>query len=781
MRTHFSTRSLAYIFLVILHVFFLSTFSQPAGAADGVPPEQNTQTAETPSPQSEIEEKLKKTQETLAGSDPEKIDTLASQANIPVEQFEKKIGLLREIEATYQRQLALLAKQSSLQQEEKILNEQIDSHKGSLVVQLPPYSLTTYDLYLDQLEKTEQQDQTLSVTLEADQKKLEEARSELEASSQSLRQITEEVSPNGEAVDSPAQNMQLSIARLEQELAEANLGLLRITADNNRISAAIAGRQKNLAQQQLDRVRANLTYDEKDLQEKLKQLDGLRQKIKGLLATLEGEQQKVEEAWHKAQEEFKGTDIDDAASRERSKSWLDARQAWSDTYQQVLEQQENTLRLISQAEETWRRRYALLKQEAASDDLDRWEKESGDTLQSMDSLIKMAQNTQNSLQPQIVSLKMRLAQEHLDPAVAQNLRTMQDAQTRLLERTLEYLTRLQTRSRFETRFLAEIRARQENINLLATLKGAGASLLNILDYEVWVIDDQSVTVKKVLVALMILIIGLRLAKFISRFTTNRILLRTKLDESDRAIFDRILYFLMLVLIVLFALDTVNIPLTALTFLGGAFAIGVGFGTQNLLNNLISGFILMLERPVKIGDTIEIDNTVGAIEEIGIRCIRIRTPGNVHILVPNSSLLEKNIVNWTLSDQIIRCQVRVGVAYGADVHEVGKLLRRAVDDHGKILKKPEPIIIFNDFGDNALIFDAYYWIQLGADRMGKIVIESDVRFLIEKYLREGGIAIPFPQRDIHLATTRPLEVKILGDKEGGTETRDAGTASGKVVS
>ena len=763
---------LTILFLAVL-AFANAFLSQPACAADPVVAENNQESAPAVSPQSAIEEKLKKIQQLLADSRSEKTAALSRQLNIPEDKFQEKIVVLQEIETTYQRQLTALTKQASLGQELKNLSEQIESNKGVLVSQLPPYSLTAYDLYLDQLDKMQQRENAASAAQQNDKKNLDDAHANVNAASQRLRQEVEKVEQEGTG-DSPAQNMQITITRLKNEQSEATLDLNGFILENSKIELQIAQQQKNIARQQVDWVKSRLAFDEQDLQERLKLLDGLRQKLKTLMASLAAKQQEVEDTWLKAQQEYSDTGIDDELKKERSKSWLDARQSWRDTYQQLLEQTENSLRLISRGEQTWQRRYAMIKGEVNYDEFDQWEKETYESLDNINRLITMAQNSQNSLQPQITSVKMQLALQGIDPLIARNQRTMLEALDKLLEHTVEYLSRLQTMARFENRFLAEIQARQQSIKVTDILGKVATKLLNMLDYEVWVIDDQSVTVKKVIVALLILSIGLLLAKFISRFTTDRILLRTKLDESDRAIFDRILYILMLVLIVLFALHTVNIPLTALTFLGGAFAIGVGFGTQNLLNNFISGFIIMLERPVKIGDTIEFESTIGAIEEIGIRCTKIRTAGNVHILVPNSSLLEKNIVNWTLSDQVIRCQVRVGVAYGSEVREVSKLLYQAVAEHGKILKKPEPIVIFNDFGDSALIFDVYYWIRLGDNRMEKMIIESDVRFLIEKHLREGGISIPFPQRDIHLDTTQPLNLRILQDS-GEPQAKD-GVAS-----
>ena len=176
---------------------------------------------------------------------------------------------------------------------------------------------------------------------------------------------------------------------------------------------------------------------------------------------------------------------------------------------------------------------------------------------------------------------------------------------------------------------------------------------------------------------------------------------------------------------------------------------------------------MMERPVKIGDLIEVDNNYGVIEEIGSRCTRIRTGANIHILVPNSSFLEKNIINWTLADQNIRTKITVGVAYGSDTRKVKKLMLRAAGEHGKVLKDPEPYVLFSDFGDNALTFEIYFWISLQR-LMDRRVIESDLRFIIDEIFREAGIVIAFPQRDIHLDITKPLDLRIIKDEDSSSD-------------
>jgi small-conductance mechanosensitive channel len=236
-----------------------------------------------------------------------------------------------------------------------------------------------------------------------------------------------------------------------------------------------------------------------------------------------------------------------------------------------------------------------------------------------------------------------------------------------------------------------------------------------------------------------------------------------LKETTASAVQKILTYTAYLLILLFALRIVNIPIAAFAFLGGAIAIGIGFGAQNLINNFISGFIMMAERPINIGDLIELEGIVGKVEEIGARCTRVRTGENIHILVPNSSFLEKNITNWTLSDRRIRTKVTAGVIYGSPVRKVEELMIRAVMEEKKTLKTPAPFVLFHDFGDNALIFEVYFWITIH-QIIERRIIESTIRFRIDDLFREAGIVIAFPQQDVHFDADKPLKIRMIDTEE-----------------
>ncbi len=268
-------------------------------------------------------------------------------------------------------------------------------------------------------------------------------------------------------------------------------------------------------------------------------------------------------------------------------------------------------------------------------------------------------------------------------------------------------------------------------------------------------SGQQVSVGQVVLTVLVVLLGLVLTWYLQR-ALGRQLLKAKVNPNVAQTIQRVVFYSILVLLFITALGLLNIPVTALAFISGAIAIGIGFGAQNIINNLISGWILMSERPVRIGDFIEIDSHRGVVESIGNRSTRIRRIDGVHLLVPNSQMLERVVINWTLVDRNFRSSVRVGVVYGSPVRRVEQLLAQAADEHPLTLKDPPIVIVFEDYGDNALIFDVFFWCQATSERELRL-IRSDIRFRIEELFGEDGIVIAFPQRDVHLYAKTPIEI------------------------
>ena len=272
--------------------------------------------------------------------------------------------------------------------------------------------------------------------------------------------------------------------------------------------------------------------------------------------------------------------------------------------------------------------------------------------------------------------------------------------------------------------------------------------------------DTVVQFNQLVIAILIILFGVILVRMLSGSLMQRIGRAGALSAQQAHVMRKLVAYLGYVIVILIALPFAGIPITIFAVLGGALAIGVGFGAQNLLNNLISGLILLMERPIRIGDVVELDNEKGRVEDIGNRCVRIRRFDGVHVLVPNSYFLEQRVVNWTLKSSDVRGTVSIGVAYGSAVEKVRELILQAANEQERIDHSQwPPEVLFEDFGDNSLLFTLYFWTHVNAP-MDLRRLQSALRFRIDGLFAEAGIVIAFPQRDIHLDTSSPLDIRVL---------------------
>jgi len=261
------------------------------------------------------------------------------------------------------------------------------------------------------------------------------------------------------------------------------------------------------------------------------------------------------------------------------------------------------------------------------------------------------------------------------------------------------------------------------------------------------IEDQPITIGEIFLIPVLLVIGIYLTKWFVQIMTNR-LTTQHTDPNIIHLLRRIFYIIAITILIITTLDLINVPITAFAFLSGAIAIGFGFGAQNIINNFISGWILMWERPIRIGDFLEVEDAKGVVEEINTRSTRIKRVDGVHMLIPNSKLIENTVINWTLVDRLVRTTVRVGVSYGSPVKKVAELILQAAVEQKEVLSTPTPLVSFEDFGDNALIFDINFWIHSNVEG-GLRIIRSKIRFRLAELFEEHNIVVAYPQRDVHL--------------------------------
>jgi len=232
-----------------------------------------------------------------------------------------------------------------------------------------------------------------------------------------------------------------------------------------------------------------------------------------------------------------------------------------------------------------------------------------------------------------------------------------------------------------------------------------------------------------------------------RFLFNRFLAKSGLDRSLQYAIAQIVSNIVLIVGIFIVLDNAGIHLGALTVFAGAVGVGVGFGLQNIASNFISGLVILAERPITVGDRVEVAGIVGQVQHIRARSTVIVTNDNITMIVPNSKFIDSPVTNWTYGDPRVRFRIPVGIAYGSDIDKVRAALIAAGKENPHTLSDPEPSVFLEKFGENSIEFELVVWSSEMSYRPRRY--RSDLNFAIEQKLREAGIELAFPQRDLHI--------------------------------
>jgi small-conductance mechanosensitive channel len=254
-----------------------------------------------------------------------------------------------------------------------------------------------------------------------------------------------------------------------------------------------------------------------------------------------------------------------------------------------------------------------------------------------------------------------------------------------------------------------------------------------------------ITPGALLVGLLVVTVTIVLSSLVGR-GLRRVLQRRGLSPGAQFAAAKIARYLLTLIGLLVAVDSIGLSLSAVLAASTVLLVGIGFGLQNIAQNFISGLIVFFEQPIRPGDFIKVGEAYGIVVEIGLRATRVVTRDQVTIIVPNSELVNTQVINHSIPTPNLRIAISVGVAYGTDTDLVRKTLLAVPQEHAQILTDPKPEVRFEDFGDSSLSFSLLVWIaDPGEDRR----VSSQLRFDIERSFRAAGIEIPFPQRDLHV--------------------------------
>lgn len=266
----------------------------------------------------------------------------------------------------------------------------------------------------------------------------------------------------------------------------------------------------------------------------------------------------------------------------------------------------------------------------------------------------------------------------------------------------------------------------------------------ILEYKLIEIDKYSVSVYNILFIVLLFLV-LQLIIWAVTFIVNRTAIKHRLDKGQRFTLRKLLQYTLYTIGVVMALENIGINVKILLAGSAALLVGLGLGIQHIFNDIVSGFMILFESTVQVGDIIEVDNLVAKVEKIDIRTSKVMTRDGNFIIIPNSYLTSNNVMNWSHQMDETRFHIAVGVAYGSDTDLVKRLLENTAGSHPAIMEE-RTWVLFKDFGESALIFDLIFWSR---EKWHIEQVKSELRYAIDKTFREHGVTIPFPQRDLHV--------------------------------
>jgi small-conductance mechanosensitive channel len=274
------------------------------------------------------------------------------------------------------------------------------------------------------------------------------------------------------------------------------------------------------------------------------------------------------------------------------------------------------------------------------------------------------------------------------------------------------------------------------------------------------IGGVTISFTDILVALSIFVLILLLTRLGQRFLNNRVLPQTNFDSGVQNSLSAGFGYIGIILAAVFGISALGVDLSNIALIAGALSVGIGFGLQTIVSNFVAGIILLIERPIKVGDWVLVGGNEGLVNRITVRSTELQTFQRASVIIPNSDFISTSVINWTHKDHYGRIEVAVGVAYGSDVEKVREVLLDCAQRHERVLTSPEPQVIFMNFGASSLDFELRCFTSEVSYRL---LISSDLRFAIDKAFREAGIEIPFPQHVVHFAD-RPVQIKSLESKE-----------------
>lgn len=671
------------------------------------------------------------------------------------------VQLYERLDTLFSQQIGAIKQRESQLNTKQQLNDQLNQLKTNGPAEEPPYSYLLLDNLRGQIQVEKEKVVSLESGLKAAQSTLDGANAQSQEKTNARILAKETLDKNQDGAAIPLLTMKLRIAQLESQIANETVNLRKLELENQKEVKNTNEIQSAIVQERIKWIEKETAFLEKDLNDLLSGLDLEKKELMKDLKTCEDDLSTATKKWESAQ---------DRLARDTEQSPQSIEEEITKRFERLYnEEKVNRLNdriiRVQERKDIWRHRYDTVNRQASMKDLNSWLKSGNSRITELESIKTFLKTTLSGYRRDKDTSLEKEERYKDDKTVLLKISKQKEFVQKRLDLTLEEISRIEALQRLYAKLIDEIKQETQTWSFRDTLQYAGLLLERVSNYTLWsnqqLDDDQEaiLTVGKIVIAIVYLVVGIIIIRLFCRYVIKAFLQRLGMDAGAILALSSLTFYCLLFFVLLTTLRSISIPLTVFAFLGGALAIGIGFGSQNLLANFISGILLLIERPIRPGDLIEVDGVVGVVQTIGPRCTRLLTFSNVDHLIPNSKLLENKVINITFKDKIVRTIVSVGVEYGCDLREVFRLMKKAVVEHGLIEKYPEPYVTLTEFGDNAVLFDVRFWIDM-KDNVNRLIVESDVRHRIYNLFRDSGIVIAFPQRDLHLDTSSPLEIKMV---------------------
>jgi len=720
--------------------------------------------APLPSKREEVAEQLRVAQRTL-----ESAKDSSDQANAkPPERLQREVELLKQLEGAVA-QLEV-AKKENVDQQTRLgdFQTQLETVRANGPPEPRPYSFLLLDHLRDDLVARQARTEAVELAAVSASEAVTRAKLALEAKQQAQRRAKEVEQANGVAEDKKAELATATkLADIEVRIAEETLALKKQDKENQQLAQKLHQVQVDLLAEKINWIAKGVVFSDADLRDQMIEIDKQEEDLQSELRLAESNELYADGEWSRVRQQLDTSQDKNPELAEQ----VDAKQLTRQFYQTQVSLLNSRLQRRRVNREIWQRRFEVIRDTADIEDTINWAKEARTRLDQLEREKRVEQMRIEELRQDLVGFDKESQAVGEDAGqVRRWIQAQRDTLSQLIQTHDTNIVSIEASRRLTEKLLYEIEGDVMRWSFSEWLNSFWYYASKVWNTELTTVDDHPLTAGKVLLGVLLIFFGFIAARMLSRTLGYRLQRgRIHMNESGAAAIQSLSFYVFLVSFTLTALKFVSVPLTVFTFLGGAIAIGVGFGSQNVLNNFISGLILLAERPIKVGDLIQIGDLFGNIEHIGARSTIVRTGNNLDIIIPNSTFLENNVVNLTRGDDKLRTHVSVGIAYGSPTREATKLMKHAAVEHGRVLNSPEPFVWFTEFGDNSLNFEVHFWVRVRsiADRTR---IESDLRYSIDQLFREGGITIAFPQRDIHFDAAKPIPVQVMRVTEPSDESR-----------